>query len=66
MSIAQSLNSLGFVCQLLQRPAREVMTAAAQLNMQPVVYLDTRPQFSDHQTETLRQHFEQKQEASNG
>jgi hypothetical protein len=66
MTTTESINSLGHVCQILQRPYGAVRKAAEVLKISPVVTINGISHFSDHQVETLRRHFVAKDEGRNG
>jgi hypothetical protein len=66
MTATESINSIGHVCQILQRPYGTVRKAAEALKIAPVVSINGVSHFSDHQVETLRRHLAQKDEVRNG
>lgn len=66
MTTTDSINSIGFCCQLLQRAPGLIRKAAAELKIAPVVTINSVVHFSDEQVETLRRHFAQKAEGTNG
>lgn len=52
-----SVQSLGHICQLLQKPYGRVAAAAAELGMKPAVLLNGVAHYSDRQVELLIEHF---------
>lgn len=60
------INSIGYTCQLLQRPYGAIRKAAEQLKIVPCVHINGIAHFSDEQVEALRQHFAQKDGGTNG
>lgn len=59
----ESLNSIGFVCQTLQRAPGHIRKAADKLGIKPAVLLNGIPHYADEAVEQLRRHFADTSEA---
>lgn len=64
MSTTAELNSIGYVCQLVQRTPRAIHAAAEALGIEPTVKINGVPHYDADQLELLNDFFKDQRERS--